>query len=240
MACLPNGFISLATNQQATITGTPTYGHTQFGPCLKNASQASGIQFQWLSNAQGVPSGVGNTIAGIFQPTVLPTGNPDLFDVCNNMSMRVSPSGSTIDFGITYAGSGSSVTGAAPLAVNGTYFLVCSCLNGTGYNAVAVNLLTGKLFTQVVSFASLCNPAGAGNIGLGYAGNQLAQGNIFAMAYIPAYLSMPLLKMWAADPWSFWYQRKQFSGKPVTPVMIFRQTETIPYNITVKVTAHTP
>jgi hypothetical protein len=94
---------------------------------------------------------------------------------------------------------------------NGVHYFVAASCNGSLVNFAIANLETGQVYTAAnVSFAGWNNPDDASSYIIGNNGNSLGNTRPFTAAIGPAmfsgaFLSMPQLRQWAADPFAFWY-----------------------------------
>ena len=89
---------------------------------------------------------------------------------------------------------------------NRSYFVAIS-FNAANVNFVTTDLVTGKIETGTAAFSgTLTAPNGTYSIG-GAAGLSARATNGFLgpIMFSTAFLSLPALRQWAADPWSFWF-----------------------------------
>ena len=125
---------------------------------------------------------------------------------------------STCSFGVSTNGSVpslsvlssymSSPTGLPTLVLGHAYFAVVAFGAATSCNVVVTDLMTGQIWT-VISTANGANFTGSG-IGVASSGNVTGSNKlgIATSAVIPCAMSVPAMKRWASDPWSFWYPRR--------------------------------
>jgi hypothetical protein len=115
-------------------------------------------------------------------------------------------------FNLANLGSAGVVSTITP-ALNAPYLLAASnSASGNVCNMIAVNLLTGKTDTYSSAGITTDNPpSGAGftigNRSTPTTGANTWSGLVAAIAFTNKYMSLPLMRTWAADPWSFWYPR---------------------------------
>ena len=144
------------------------------------------------------------TFAAIVVPTAVGS-NQVFFDSSstnNGLSIGLNTSS---QFALTLDGV-SAVASAKALVVGVPYFVAAS-FNGTTTNLCLARLDTGQIYTS--SGAQTGSPVSTGLlvIGNGQGNAREAISNIAAVMYSFSYLSLPQLRAWSADPWSFWYPR---------------------------------
>lgn len=121
---------------------------------------------------------------------------------------------STVALGVAHAGL-AMPTITSSIAVNTPFFFAVSQSLSAAtaatqtYVGVAVNLLTGQIYTGSGSQGAFSVGArnGTYNIGSRGGGSLPAAASIACVMASDSFTSLPELVKWAADPWSFWYPK---------------------------------
>lgn len=105
----------------------------------------------------------------------------------------------------------SSVTSTIVLSLNVPYFVAASVSAANNVNFIAVNLFTGAVQTQATTIGAgaASTPNGTYTLGMQPGGNIDYAGLTAACMVNTSFMPMAALRQWAADPWSFWYPRRQ-------------------------------
>ena len=196
-------FVSLLNGEAGVIGGTPTFAIDGYiGPSAKFVASTD----LWKFPNQNTTATTTFTIAFIFRYASITT-NQGLFgaSATNNvafyffngagpMTIKLAATSTTVPFSNTNF-----------IAAGIPHFIVLS-VSGTTANCLAVRL-TDNVSDQAVGFTVSGTPGVSdGNYLIGNtAGAAGAAGNIACAMYSTAYLSIPEMRQWAANPWSFWY-----------------------------------
>jgi hypothetical protein len=197
------GFLSLLTGKAGTASGAPT---TTVDGALGLCQTFPASSARNFANQPAVAD-TQFTIAVLFRHSAITTnqgyfansstnnvGNT-LFNGTGPITIKIAATSNTVAFSNT-----SFVTANVP------HFLAVS-VNGTKANAFVVRLNTGQYdFAENFTVAG-SSGASTGTYVVGNTPSLAAAciGNIAAVMYSTAFLSMFELEEWASDPWSFWY-----------------------------------
>jgi hypothetical protein len=199
------GAINLLSGKQGTagvLVAATAVIHGTIGPSAGTvAATGNGVQFSGISTVNF--SNV--TLAVIAVPTAI-----------GGATMYCAAAGGT-NSGFALGWSSTGLLRLASQSVNtyvsnitltaGVPYFLAASTQGTQCVFVAVNLLTGQIFTNtVVTTIASSAPNGAASMGWATSGGSSA--NTAAMMYSGQYNPLQALLIWAADPWSFWYPNK--------------------------------
>lgn len=233
------GAINLVTGKagvknSATSQPTPLIDSI-LGPCSKFLGvSGQGISFAGTSAAA---SDLTQTYAVIVRPTTL--GSTNEFYMTNggtNTQTGLANLGSSsqgLSIGNFASPFGNTSSGLS-LIVGVPYFIVAS---GTLQTGGVVNFLTLRLDTGAVQTASVTSgtagPPGTANGTIYFGGAIAAQGVIDASGalacgmYSKQAMSLAQMKLWALDPWAFWYPRTVDFAELLSPTAGGPATQTL-------------
>lgn len=204
-------FIDLLSGSAGTLIGTPTAGiSNSVGPVTKTV--AASLNATTFTGKASTFANV--TIAGIFYLTSTATW-ANLFATSGDNAGGWS-CGYSGGFQLYNINAGVTMSFSITASVNTPYFFVASLVrNTTTSNAVLINLATGAIKTGTSATATGNDGASNGVYDVGNQfttlGTQTAYswpGGIAAVMFAPTYLLLQDQLAWAADPWSFWYPRR--------------------------------
>lgn len=201
------GFVSLLSGAKATLAGAPTAViKSTIGPAVTIATTSDVVSFTGQSTAAATSF----TFAGVFWINALNTGSfaNSLFATSAGVNnAQLSSSGGALTAQINGTGVGSSIFPAA----NVPYFYIVSVRGGAGgsVNFLLLNLNTGQIQTQTAAnTASAAASGGTYFIGSSGSAFENTSGAIAASMYSQKFMSAAAMRLWAQDPWAFWYPRK--------------------------------
>lgn len=213
--------------RQATLgTTPPTFSnHSHLGPVgvFNGSTSINAVTVAGLSTANDTVA----TVAAIFTITAF-----------TSTWCPIANSGSSAGYAINIATTpgvqmvlpGTVVTSVVfgTIAVNTPYFLAVSNVTGL-QNYVLCNLSSGQI--QTATTASAYTSAalnGTADIGCWSQNSQAFDGDIAAVMWSNTFLGLGSLKMWAADPWAFWYPQPEENWVASTGLPPGRQIFYIP------------
>ena len=190
-------FLNLLTGTRPTVSLTnPSSLLTPFGPAMNLQSGYTYNQFPYV-----IETPTAFTFAATL--TTYSFANP---------GGVISPNGSTNSgqrFMVNSGGTFEIAAGAANFGsacVSGhTYFIAVSYTSSVS-NWVLVDLSTGVTKTHTAGGASGANANATIQVGANYSATYPTGANVMAAMYaVNNFLSPAQLRVWAADPWAFWY-----------------------------------
>lgn len=87
------------------------------------------------------------------------------------------------------------------------YFIVVSA-NTADINFLLCRLDTGKILTSHANVGASGTPNGTYVVGNYSGGDGPTSSKMAAMMFAANYMTLPEMKVWALDPWAFWYPRQ--------------------------------
>lgn len=216
-----NTFVEIINGGLGTVNGSPT-GKVDgsIGPAFNTTTTADCATFTGRSTA----TDANFTQAAIFRAAGINTGFQTYIadtNFAHTLFSAQSFGGNVANGNLTINTTGNTNTWfvSTIIPVNGVpYFAAVSC-NGAVANFVATRLDTGQILTSaIVSTIAGIASNGTYSIAGNNVFNQNAQGPVSAAMFSTAFLSMQELVQWAADPWAFWFPRREqeFVGKAAT------------------------
>lgn len=202
-----------APGQPATVTGSP--GRVLNGVIGVSTSFAisSTVDCSFAGFPTTTPSFL--TMAMIIAPTSL-SGSPFQVGLSDNTGTVTANNNLGYNFGFNGVWSAqmgtSQLTSTQAPVLNAPYFAAVSLAPGVGGNFVTSRLdRGGRTLAEFISSAgTLGASTGTWNIGnQATTGTRGIGGNIAAAMASAVLLSIPQLRAWAADPWSYWYPQVQ-------------------------------
>jgi hypothetical protein len=234
-----NNFINLFSGARGTAGGAATSAGIDgsIGPCVNypnaNISERTTFVLPAVTDSNFTLAAIFRlSITGTFQP-IFGTGASSVW---TTLAIRVSGLLSLQNSATQNASSGFTMSAGVP------YFAAASQNGTSAVNFIVVRLDTGQSFTSSVTAGLVSNPATDSQAMIGnYANvgtpNSPTSGLVSTVAYIAGFLSLPILRIWAADPWSFWYPSPQSmdmqqlvgrpAGTPPAPLIASGYAETI-------------
>lgn len=204
-----NGVVNLVTGAKGVIQGSPAVTRSirgDIGPAEFYSNTGDSLQAHtWASQSTVAYTAI--TMAAVFFSTGASGG---LISTSGSISVgyRFIISTGTINIGLA-ANQTALFSG---LATNVPYFVAASCINTSGnsitVNAVLVNLATGQTQTfTTVAASGGPSSAGDGTFVVGAysnAGGALT-GHVACAMISSQFNTLGTLRIWAKNPWAFWY-----------------------------------
>jgi hypothetical protein len=204
-------FISLLNGKPGTpsISGSVLDG--QIGPAATIATTTGGGNNITVAGGGSAPSVA--TIACIFKFNGTSAGNYQglLGTFASGFGWWIGIENAVQNITVSSGGTSSTTAFTPVLSVGVPYFVAVSS-SLTGGNLVVVNLATGAIQSQTVTYGSSLSAAGGeapyvlGTTFTFAAANGL-DGSMAAAMYSAQFMSLSQLQQWAQDPWAFWYPR---------------------------------
>jgi hypothetical protein len=197
----------------STINGTWTQKvDGNIGPASNQAAANGAARQAFQTVGQTLITDFAQTYAGIFRYTGLSTGSASIAGYGNLSGAN----GNTLALNWTTGGTmqfvSSSTSPALTLAytVGVPYFAVASFITNVPSNPCnlfLLNLNNGSVTTasSAAGVGSFGSSNGTFIVGNGFSNLSSFVGNIAAAAYIPTFLSLQQMAVWAQDPFSFWW-----------------------------------
>lgn len=208
-------YISVGPNRISNaIIGAPAF---QLNPNIGGAgSYSTGNRIQ-LSTLPAVVD-TSQTIAAFIFPTAFTN------DTAGIVSTTVGGQGGCLQVSNTgvlkfiWIGAGGNATSTITLTANTPYFVAVSISAANNAVFIATNLLTGSTVNTVttVSAGAAATPSGTYLVGMRPGTNTAFTGLIGPIMVNAKFMPLAQLLQWAADPWSFWYPRRQIERVGIT------------------------
>lgn len=198
-----NGGIDLLTGRPGTVVGACTATcHAGIGPGSRMAAAGRCVTFANMDGSNFSSA----TYAAIIQISAGSTYQDIIGNVGGNGGSALGlDSSDNLNFNISAVTNKSAAVG---VTVDTPYFVLAS-RDGTAACVFAtLNLRTGKLTTQTATGTSAPN-APNGTYVVGVAGDLSSfplLGSIACGMISSAFMSEAQVRLWAKNPWSFWYQ----------------------------------
>jgi len=222
-------FINIFNGMKGTVSPTPAVGRNGIiGPFLdtRAAGSGGGVTFSGIYPATTSQNPV--TLAGIvLAPATLAGAELEFIETSTTDANAKAGTNTTNTFTFTMPGT-ANVDSLIPLVANTPYFYATSYSSSAGKaNFLVLNLRTGQVTTSVISQSGTPGN-GNGNIVIGNDANNIGGGNpglaTAAAMFSNNYLSISALRIWATDPWSFWYPgsmlgKQQFQSITITDIL---------------------
>lgn len=196
--------IELLSGAVCSLGSSASAATVNLGPTVKFASSGSACS---LAGRKASGTAATITFAAIIQFVSLGSSYQTLITGLNssgNLVFSVDNSSAIVYLGANVGG----ITISAGIP----YFLAFS-VSGNSFAQVALNLKNGSILTNSGSNSrSITSNNSTVYFGASSASSQNSNCYMAAAMYSPAYLSLPQLLAWAADPWAFWYPITYFDS----------------------------
>ena len=195
-------FRNLLTGHRAnTVNGTPAFVMDGLiGPSVQfGVSPSDSLDFT------GAPSvtDANFTIAAIFR-TNTPSGDFCAWFSGSITNYQMYHDQSTNNLAVQGTIGGGGVTSTLPIADN-TYYFAAVSVSPTVSNFVTTRLDTGSIRTGTGASPGSAAGTGTWEVGANAQFSQTAKSQIATAMASGTFLTIPQLRAWAADPWSYWY-----------------------------------
>lgn len=211
-------FVDLLTGRLGSVTGAPTANIREIiGPNVKFGGGTDNISITGKKSFGADAAPLGDTLAAIVilnssasQQALLALGTSGT----DTGYSYLSTTGANAIFGIGHQGAtllaASSWAGTllVPIFIAASQSLSASVGATQTANLVAVRLDTGQTFANTASNSGYTAGSrnGTYNIGSRGASSLPSTANVAALMSSDRFAALSELLVWAADPWSFWYQ----------------------------------